>query len=118
MPCARPAAEIDPVLSIDSRSATLPAPSRRPASKSSRIVNRVDMSPPSPDPAPLLGMRELPIELPRAAIERSWLQIASVDPPHRRHLGVVPDHEDFVRLVKIGEAQRRFAGVLAVAAQQ
>src|SRR5208337_639611 len=113
MPCARPAAEIEPVLSIDSSNATLPAPSRRPTSKSSRIVNRVDTSPPLVSyPTRLLRMGEFPIERSGATIERPRLQVASVDAADRRHLAKIADNEDFVGLVEVGKAQGRFARIL------
>ena len=64
-----------------------------------------------------MSVRKFPIELARAAEERARLQVAPVDASDRRDLAVIADDEDLVRLVEIGEAERRLARVLAVFAQ-
>ena len=67
---------------------------------------------------PLVRMGELPVELARAAEERTGLQVAPVDAPDRRHLAVIADDEDLVGGIKVGEAKRRLARILAVGAKK
>src|SRR5262245_66641774 len=51
-------------------------------------------------------MRIVPIDLARLAIERPWLQRASVDTNDRHHLGIIARRKNFVGVLDVTIAQR------------